>query len=186
MLLVYPVVTMGAKTHGGSKTNLLGPDPKPELVELFSNEKQVTDRTPPTFLTHAKTDAVVLLYHMKPAFFDVLKAQVAELNDPRLIQFGLRHGARFGYRQLDRGGIQLRLRCAGLRRAGLFGLVAGGAINPADSPSRRILEPLNQKRLLRFNRGDKVGQPSGRHFELPGMVLRSLTQFGGCDHHLSF
>jgi cAMP phosphodiesterase len=31
-----------------------------------------------------KTDAVVLLYHMKPGFFDVLKAQVAELNDPRI------------------------------------------------------------------------------------------------------
>jgi len=31
-----------------------------------------------------KTDAAVLLYHMKPAYFDVLKAQVAELNDRRL------------------------------------------------------------------------------------------------------
>ena len=34
-ILVYPVVTMGSKTHGGSKANLLGRDPKPELVELF-------------------------------------------------------------------------------------------------------------------------------------------------------
>ena len=56
MVLVYPVVTMGQKTHGGSKTNLLGPDPKPELVQLFSNEKQVTDQTPPAFLAHAKDD----------------------------------------------------------------------------------------------------------------------------------
>ncbi len=56
MVLVYPVITMGEKTHAGSKTNLLGKDPKPELVELFSNEKQVTDKTPPTFLTHAKDD----------------------------------------------------------------------------------------------------------------------------------
>ena len=46
MLLVYPVVTMGEKTHGGSRTNLLGPEPKPELVQLFSNEKQVTENTP--------------------------------------------------------------------------------------------------------------------------------------------
>ena len=31
-----------------------------------------------------RTDAAVLLYHMKPGFFDVLKAQVAELKDSRL------------------------------------------------------------------------------------------------------
>jgi acetyl esterase/lipase len=59
-ILVYPVVTMGAdKTHSGSKKNLLGADPQPELVELFSNEKQVTDKTPPMFLAHAKDDKPV-------------------------------------------------------------------------------------------------------------------------------
>ena len=58
-ILIYPVVTMGEKTHGGSKTNLLGDAPKPELIELFSNEKQVTDRTPPTFLAHAQDDKPV-------------------------------------------------------------------------------------------------------------------------------
>lgn len=60
MILIYPVITMGAKTHGGSKANLLGPDPKPELVDFFSNEKQVTDRTPPAFLAHALDDGVVV------------------------------------------------------------------------------------------------------------------------------
>jgi len=59
MVLVYPVVTMREKTHGGSKSNLLGPDPKPELVGLFSNEEQVTDQTPPAFLAHAKDDRAV-------------------------------------------------------------------------------------------------------------------------------
>ena len=58
-VLIYPVVSMGEKTHSGSKANLLGDDPKPELVELFSNEKQVTDRTPPTFLAHAQDDKPV-------------------------------------------------------------------------------------------------------------------------------
>ena len=58
-VLVYPVVTMGAKTHGGSKANLLGRNPKPEMVDLFSNEKQVTDKTPPMFLAHAKDDTLV-------------------------------------------------------------------------------------------------------------------------------
>lgn len=59
-ILVYPVVTMGPKTHGGSKTNLLGRDPKPEMMDLFSNEKQVTDKTPPMFLAHAKDDTLVV------------------------------------------------------------------------------------------------------------------------------
>jgi acetyl esterase/lipase len=58
-ILIYPVVTMGAKSHGGTKGNLLGRDPKPELIELFSNEKQVTDRTPPMFLAHARDDKAV-------------------------------------------------------------------------------------------------------------------------------
>ncbi len=58
-ILVYPVVTMGALTHGGTKANLLGRDPTPALVELFSNEKQVTARTPPMFLAHAQDDTAV-------------------------------------------------------------------------------------------------------------------------------
>lgn len=58
--LIYPVVSMGPTTHGGSKHNLLGPNPTPELIDRFSNEKQVTDRTPPTFLAHAKNDTVVI------------------------------------------------------------------------------------------------------------------------------
>lgn len=60
VILIYPVVTMSETTHGGSKVNLLGRDPKPELVELFSNEKQVTGQTPPMFLAHAKDDTAVV------------------------------------------------------------------------------------------------------------------------------
>jgi hypothetical protein len=58
-ILVYPVVTMGPITHGGSKKNLLGENPSAELIERFSNEKQVTERTPPMFLAHALDDAPV-------------------------------------------------------------------------------------------------------------------------------
>ena len=58
-LLVYPVVTLGEGTHAGSKSKLLGPDPSPELVREFSNETQVTDQTPPAFLTHAIDDSPV-------------------------------------------------------------------------------------------------------------------------------
>jgi acetyl esterase/lipase len=58
-ILVYPVVTMEEQGHRGSRNNLLGADPTPELVRLFSNEKQVGPQTPPCFLTHALNDKVV-------------------------------------------------------------------------------------------------------------------------------
>ena len=73
MVLVYPVITMGAKTHGGSRQNLLGPAPSAELLDFLSSEKQVTDRTPPAFLTHAKTDAVVPVDHSR-MFYQALQA----------------------------------------------------------------------------------------------------------------
>ncbi|MEP6672494.1 MAG: alpha/beta hydrolase [Chthoniobacter sp.] len=58
-ILVYPVITMGDKGHAGSRKNLMGPEPKPEVIEQFSNEKQITAQTPPTFLAHALDDKVV-------------------------------------------------------------------------------------------------------------------------------
>lgn len=74
MVLIYPVVTMGEKTHGGSKTNLLGKNPNAKLAELFSNEKQVTPKTPPAFLAHAKDDAAVGIDNSQ-AFADAMRAQ---------------------------------------------------------------------------------------------------------------
>lgn len=59
-ILVYPVISMGDKTHQGSRRNLLGSQPTPEAIENFSNEKQVTDKTPPMFLAHALDDKVVV------------------------------------------------------------------------------------------------------------------------------
>jgi len=57
VILCYPVITFsGPPTHGGSRRNLLGEDPDPELVALLSNEKQVTAETPPTFLFHTSDD----------------------------------------------------------------------------------------------------------------------------------
>jgi acetyl esterase/lipase len=73
-ILVYPVVTMGQQTHGGSKQNLLGTDPKPELVEYFSNEKHVGKNTPPMFLAHALDDKPVPPENSK-LLFDALQSQ---------------------------------------------------------------------------------------------------------------
>jgi acetyl esterase/lipase len=72
VILVYPVITMGETTHQGSRNNLLGKSPSPKLVELFSNEKQVTTRTPPTFLAHALDDKPVPPENSR-SFYDALR-----------------------------------------------------------------------------------------------------------------
>jgi acetyl esterase/lipase len=73
MVLVYPVITMGELSHGGSRNNLLGSNPSPELVTLFSNERQVSRKTPPAFLTHARTDDAVSVVNSR-MFYEALKA----------------------------------------------------------------------------------------------------------------
>lgn len=59
MALGYPVISFGPRTHKGSKKNLIGENPKPEMVAHFSNEMQVSVHTPPTFLVHATDDEAV-------------------------------------------------------------------------------------------------------------------------------
>jgi acetyl esterase/lipase len=58
-ILCYPVITLGEFTHAGSKKNLLGENPDPALVELLSNEKQVTKDTPPCFVWSTMEDKAV-------------------------------------------------------------------------------------------------------------------------------
>jgi len=60
MILVYPVISMKlGVTDIGTRRSLLGEQPTEEQVHLFSNETQVTDRTPPTLLLHAADDQIV-------------------------------------------------------------------------------------------------------------------------------
>ena len=59
-ILFYPVITMDASyTHTGSRENLLGTNPSQELVDLYSNEKQVTANTPRAYLCWAENDGTV-------------------------------------------------------------------------------------------------------------------------------
>lgn len=58
-VLVYPVVSMrDGVTHGGSRKNLLGPEPDAEAVDAWSAELNVDEHTPPTFLVHCANDGV--------------------------------------------------------------------------------------------------------------------------------
>jgi acetyl esterase/lipase len=58
-ILCYAVITMGEYTHRGSRSNLLGNDPSPELIRELSNELQVTKDTPPCFIWHTYEDSAV-------------------------------------------------------------------------------------------------------------------------------
>ncbi|NLX20935.1 MAG: alpha/beta hydrolase [Phycisphaerae bacterium] len=59
-VLIYPVISFAEPCrHSGSLRNLLGPEPDPALIELLSTDRQVTTRTPPTFLVHTTADGGV-------------------------------------------------------------------------------------------------------------------------------
>lgn len=56
MMLIYAVISFGEFKHKGSRDNLLGKDTTQARIDLYSNEKQVSANTPPTFLVHAEND----------------------------------------------------------------------------------------------------------------------------------
>jgi acetyl esterase/lipase len=58
-ILCYAVISLGDYAHRGSRANLLGTNPPPELVKLLSNELQVTSNTPPCFLWCTYEDKTV-------------------------------------------------------------------------------------------------------------------------------
>ena len=73
LILAYPVISFQPGIlHSGSKKYLLGDTPDPALVDLLSNEKQVTAQTPPTFLFHTADDPVVPVAN-SIVFFEALQ-----------------------------------------------------------------------------------------------------------------
>jgi acetyl esterase/lipase len=77
MVLGYPVITLEPPyAHEGSRQNLLGDAPDPKLVESLSNEKQVTARTPPTFLFHTTDDDAVPVENSVMFYLALRKAGV--------------------------------------------------------------------------------------------------------------
>jgi acetyl esterase/lipase len=60
LILIYPVIALAPPHgHAGSLRNLLGDNPAKELIDLLSNEHQVSKDTPPTFLAHTNADTGV-------------------------------------------------------------------------------------------------------------------------------
>ncbi|WP_340105934.1 alpha/beta hydrolase [Rhodohalobacter sp. 8-1] len=61
-ILIYPVISMRDDlTHSGSRNNLLGRSPLREYVNAYSNELQVTEQTPPAYITHTGDDDLVIV-----------------------------------------------------------------------------------------------------------------------------
>lgn len=60
LILVYPVISMqDSLTHPESRKNLLGAQPAKAMIDNFSDELQVTEQTPPAYITHAGDDKLV-------------------------------------------------------------------------------------------------------------------------------
>ena len=59
VVLAYPVITLGAGTHPGSRDHLLGKDAAAGLAEELSVQNLVTKHFPPTYLWWGEADSVV-------------------------------------------------------------------------------------------------------------------------------
>jgi acetyl esterase/lipase len=77
LILMYPVITMAEPVaHAGSRTQLIGAHPSPELFNLMCLEKQVTAATPPTLLIHTQEDKSVPIENSILFFQALTKAGV--------------------------------------------------------------------------------------------------------------
>ena len=93
VILSYPVVTMGTKTHQSSKNYHIGAYASEEYVNLTSIEKQITESYPPTFLWWGDCDSTV-----DPDNSRMLKAALEESGVPCICREykGVDHGIGIG------------------------------------------------------------------------------------------
>lgn len=93
LILVYPVVTMGEKSHMGSRNFLIGEHPTEEQIHFASVEQQVTPAYPPTFLWWGDCDGTV-----NPDNSRMLKAALEDNKIPcTCIEYaGVDHGVGLG------------------------------------------------------------------------------------------
>jgi len=82
VVLGYPVISFDKTiAHLGSVRALIGDPPDPALVQLLSNELQVTPETPPTFLFHTNADTGVVAENSIRFYLALRQAKVpAELH----------------------------------------------------------------------------------------------------------
>lgn len=81
MLLLYPRIAFVDPEHSASIGTLIGKDAPQPLRDLFSNDKQVTPETPPTFIVQAEDDPTVPVQQSLQLYYALLKNHIkAELH----------------------------------------------------------------------------------------------------------
>lgn len=71
-ILFYPVITMGEKTHTGSRDNLLGQNIPAKDILMYSNELKIDEFTPPAILLLSDDDKTVVPQN-SIMYYDALK-----------------------------------------------------------------------------------------------------------------
>jgi dipeptidyl aminopeptidase/acylaminoacyl peptidase len=85
-------------THMGSRVSLIGEEPDQKLIDFYSNEKQVSKNTPPTFLIHSSDDGLVPVKN-SIEFYNALQEN-GIYSEMHIYPYG-EHGFALG---IDRGG----------------------------------------------------------------------------------
>lgn len=75
MILLYPVIIYDPDIPR-TRENLIGKNPAPQILGLYSTNKSVSKVTPPTFLVHAADDDVIPVKNSLQFFDALLKAKV--------------------------------------------------------------------------------------------------------------
>ena len=91
--LIYPVTTLEAGTHGGSRDNLLGPNAPAALLAARSPVLHVTSATPPSFVVAAFDDGTVPIDQNSLGWIDACRRAKVSVEAHLLAQGG--HG--FGF-----------------------------------------------------------------------------------------
>ncbi|URZ03691.1 alpha/beta hydrolase [Clostridium felsineum] len=101
LILSYPVITSGEFAHRESFNCLLGENPDKKLLYEVSVEKQVSEKTPTTFIWHTFNDKVVPVQNSMLFVDQLSKLQISfELH----IYPDGKHGMSLGTKETDAGG----------------------------------------------------------------------------------
>lgn len=100
-ILYYPVITFDPKyTHSGSVRYLIGENAPQELIDYYSNEKQVKADTPPAIIIHCTDDSLVPVQNAVNYYLALVEKGIsASLHVYPKGNHGFAFGDRFQYKR---------------------------------------------------------------------------------------
>ena len=97
--------------HKGSRERLIGKNPSDDLVQLYSNELQVTAQTPPAFIMHSSDDRTVPVENSLRYYQTLVKNKVpASLHCYPVGGHGWGYNDKFAYKRQWTGELEKWLR----------------------------------------------------------------------------